>query len=62
MMSYRRFIDVKVCISHSTGRVKSPTKISKKRGLDRISIFKGGLLVRGSDFFRGAGVGVAIFK
>ena len=40
------------------GGVESPTKFFKKSGgLDMISIFKGGCLESGDDFFRGGGGG-----
>ena len=32
--------------------VEPPTKFFKKGGLDRISVFKGGLLERGGDLFQ----------
>ena len=37
------------------GGVEPPTKFSKK-GLDRISIFRGGCWKRGGNFFQGAAV------
>ena len=40
----------KVIYLHSVWGVESPTKFSKK-GPDRISIFRGGLLEKRGDFF-----------
>ena len=47
----------------SAGGVEPSTKFSKRRGLDRTSAFRGGLLgKRGVTFFKGGeGVAVAIF-
>ena len=35
--------------------VEPPTKFSKRGGLDRTSVFRGGCWERGSDFFQGGG-------